>query len=75
MAQLRGRLCLPQEAHLDCALKRQLGRKDLDRDVALETLVARAIYDAHPAAANLTVQLVVSAQDPFDVRAELGARR
>ena len=75
MAQLRGGFGLAKESCLDRALKRELGREYFDGDVPLEAPVAGAIHHAHAAAPDLTVQLVVSAEDPFDVNTELRARR
>src|SRR5262245_50982891 len=43
--------------------------------VALEALVAGAIHHAHTPAPDFAVQLVVSAEDSFDVGAKLRARR
>ena len=75
MVQLRRGLRLAQEARLDLAAERELGRQDLDGDGALEAAIFRPIDDAHPAAPDLAVQLVVRAEHALDVRAQLGVRR
>ena len=49
MIQLRGCLGFAEEPLPDVRPKAQLGRQDLDRDLPLETFVARAIHDAHAA--------------------------
>ena len=74
MVELRRGLRLAQEARLDLAAERELGRQDLDRDRALQPPVFRAIDDAHAAAPDLAVQLVVRAERTLDVRAQLGIR-
>src|SRR5919197_3303536 len=75
MTQLSRGLGLAQKARLDGALKCELRRQNLDGNVALQPLISGAIHHAHAASPDLTVQLVVSAQDSIDVRAELCARR
>src|SRR5688572_49701 len=72
--QLRSRFRLAQKARFDGALEREFWRQHLDGDVPLEALVARSIDDAHPAASDFAVQLVVRTQDPLDVRAKLRTR-
>ena len=71
MEQLRGRLRFAQEARLDLAAERQLGRQQLDRDLPLQPLVLGTIDDAHAAPADLAVELVVGRQRAFDMGAQL----
>ena len=53
--ELRGRLGFAEESLADVGAKAQLGREHLDRDLPLQTLVARAIHDAHTAATDLVL--------------------
>jgi hypothetical protein len=74
MVELCGGFGLAQEARLDLAAERELRRQDLDGDDALQTFVFGAIDNAHPATADLAVQLVVLTQRALHVRAQLGVR-
>ena len=55
MIQLRGRLGFAQESLPDVGAEAQLRRQDLDRDLALETFVSRAIHDPHTATTDLAL--------------------
>ena len=55
MGQPRRRLGLAGEPLADVLLEGELGREDLDRDAALEPLVAGPVHHAHPAAADLAL--------------------
>src|SRR4029450_11223518 len=74
MAELRRCLGLFQEPRADLAAKRELGRKQLDGDRSLEPAVFRLIDDSHPASADLTVELIVGAENALDMRAQLSVR-
>jgi hypothetical protein len=62
---------LAQEAPPETVVVRQLGREQLERDVAAEPRVVRAVDDAHPAAAEQRVD-AVARQDGAD--SGVGAR-
>ncbi len=49
MIQLRGRLGFAKESLSDVGAETELGRQHLDRDLALQPSVARAIHDSHTA--------------------------
>ena len=53
VAQLGDRLRLALEARLRLGLGREVLVEDLDRDLALQRLVVRAIHDRHTALAHL----------------------
>jgi hypothetical protein len=72
MAQPRRRLGLAQEPRPDVGAVRELGWQQLDRDVALEPQVARAVDDPHPAAAELALDVVLLAEHRADARLQLG---
>ena len=60
--ELRRRLRLAGEARPDGLIVGELGRQNLDRDVALEPEVARAEDDGHPSAADLVLDPVLAAE-------------
>jgi len=62
MRQPRGGLSFAGEPGPDVALESELGRQHLDGDSALESLVARAIDDAHAAPTDLAFERVHAAQ-------------
>ena len=62
MEQLAGGLRLALEALADVLLEGELGRQHLDRDPALELLVARAVDDAHAAPPDFSLEGVGGAQ-------------
>jgi hypothetical protein len=70
-----GGLGFAKEARADLASERELRRQDLDRDVPLEPPISRAVDDAHPAASDLGLELVVRREDALYVRAKLGINR
>ena len=63
MGQAGGRLRLPVEPRPDVGIVVEIGRQDLERDVAAHRFVMRAVDDAHGAAADPLDDLV--AADPF----------
>ena len=75
MAELGRRLRLTKEAGANLRPESELGREDLDGDLALEPAIAGEVHDAHAAAPDLAIQLVARAQYTLDVRAELGVCR
>src|SRR6185295_11397560 len=66
VAELRGGLCFPNESHAHVRIERDVGRQDLDRYRSIEPRIDGAIYDRHPAAANLTLDEVLSADRDGD---------
>jgi hypothetical protein len=72
--ELRRRLRLAEKAGLDLAAKRQLGRKQLDRDLPFQPAVLGTIDDAHAAPSDLAVELVVGRKRALDMGAELVIR-
>ena len=74
MRELSGGLRLAEEARLDLAAERQLGRQQLDGDLPLQAAVLGTIDDAHAAPSDLAVELVVGRKRALDVSAELVIR-
>ena len=72
MPESRGELRLAPEAFQDAGIGRQVRVQDLDRHVALQGQIARAIHTAEPTGADLFQQLVVVAerapQSPLETR-------
>ena len=62
MEQLAGGLRLTLEALPDVLLEGELGRQHLDRDPALELLVARPVDDAHAAPPDFPLEGIGGAQ-------------
>lgn len=58
MAQLGGGPRFVEEARHDAPVAAVVGQQQLDRDLALEAYVARAVHRAHTAAADLLDQLI-----------------
>ena len=75
MAQLRSRFGLATKTRSNFAPEGQLGRQELDCNLALESAVAGEVDDPHSATADLSIYFVALAKDAFDVRSELGVRR
>ena len=67
MAQLRRGLRLTQESRPDLGAEGELGRKDLDRDQALQPAIARLVHDPHPTPPDLAVEFVGRREDSLDV--------
>src|SRR5688500_19928267 len=74
MAQLRRGLGFLEKTRPDLATERQLGREELDGNVTLQALVFRLVDDPHAATSDLTVELIVGAEDALDMRAQLSVR-
>jgi hypothetical protein len=68
MRQLRSHFRFAQEAGLDLGAVGELRRQQLHCDRALEARVARAIHDAHAAAAEFTLDLVLRGESTLDTR-------
>jgi hypothetical protein len=66
MIQRARRLGLLFESMQPIRIFRQLSRQDLDRHVAIQLLVARAIHLAHAAFANLRADFVTAEFCPGD---------
>src|ERR1019366_1647202 len=68
--KLRGHLCLAQESRLHLRTERELGRKDLQRHLAVQPHVARTIDDGHAAASDLVLDLEERADRAFNAVAQ-----
>ena len=70
MVQRREHPRLALEAREAIRVGRELGRQDLDRDVAPELRVARAIHLAHAARADEALDAIACADVPDEIRRE-----
>ena len=75
MAQLRRRLGLAQKSRLDLAAEGQLRRQQLDRDQTFQPAILRTIHDAHAAAPELVVELIIGGERALCYSTNLRIRR
>ena len=71
MAELRGHLRLAQEAAAHFLAEGELGGEHLERDLAAQPRVERAVHDGHAATADLGLDVVERADRGVDALAEL----
>ena len=77
MVESRGCLCFAKKPFLDVGPEREVGRKDLEGDPALQLPVMRLVDNAGSAAAQLALDVVAGSNGVRDAREKIvfGRRR